>query len=269
MGWELEVELEFGWFRLSLPQPCQARSLLWNADGGDHWNSPPLNLNHNNNHFNSDKPHHTHLHSRHQIHNMPTSDPPPRVWCLRFKLNRTTVLLHIDALQTLASIRSELLDALRATHPDGIFKGTLRDGAPVSYPLPAHPEDIALAKQTDPHDPNAGGEAIGDDLEEGLIFDEDVKGKGKGKAKAAPSRKSVSSAKDVNDCPQGQGLKDGSVVAFRFRLPEEKARRQRLIDGELDVDEIARDGMGDDADWDVVMPTMEETYEDEDAAVMG
>jgi hypothetical protein len=96
------------------------------------------------------------------------------------------------------------------------------------------------------------------------------KGKGKGRASAAPSRKSASSAKDVNDCPQGAGLKDGSIVAFRFRLAEEKARRQRLIDGELDVDEIARDGMGDDADWDVVMPTMEETYDDdEDAAEMG
>jgi hypothetical protein len=202
---------------------------------------------------------------------MPDSNPPPRVWCLRFKLNRTTVVLHIDALQTLASIRSELLEALRATHPDAIFKGTLRDGTPVSYPLPANPEDIALAKQADPHDPNAGWEAIGDDAGEGLIFDEDVKGKGKGKgrASAAPSRKSASSAKDVNDCPQGAGLKDGSIVAFRFRLAEEKARRQRLIDGELDVDEIARDGMGDDADWDVVMPTMEETYDDEDAAEMG
>jgi len=197
---------------------------------------------------------------------MPNSDPPPRTWCLRFKLNRTTVVLHIDALQTLASVRSELLSALQATHPDNVFKGTTREGTPVSYPLPATPEDIALAKQTDPNDPNGGWEAIGDDLEEGLIFDEDVSGKGKGKASAKPAARKSGGSASVNDCPQGAGLKDGSVVAFRFRLPEEKARRQRLIEGSLDVDEIARDGMGDDADWDVVMPSMEETYGEEDAA---
>jgi hypothetical protein len=263
---ELELELDVSAFAPSLKlagMPTTAAAII----GALHH----PNLNHNNNHITSDKTHHTPSLSPQNIHTMPDSNPPPRVWCLRFKLNRTTVVLHIDALQTLASIRSELLEALRATHPDGIFKGTLRDGTPVSYPLPANPEDIALAKQADPHDPNAGWEAIGDDAEEGLIFDEDVKGKGKGKgrASAAPSRKSASSAKDVNDCPQGAGLKDGSIVAFRFRLAEEKARRQRLIDGELDVDEIARDGMGDDADWDVVMPTMEETYDDEDAAEMG
>jgi hypothetical protein len=205
---------------------------------------------------------------------MPDSSPSPRAWCLRFKLNRTTVVLHIDALQTLASIRSELLSALQATHPDNLFKGTTRENTPIAYPLPATPEDIALAKLADPNDPNGGWEAIGDDLEDGLIFDEDV-GSGKGKGKAAASRPAArksggstatASSKGVNDCAQGVGLKDGSVVAFRFRLPEEKARRQRLIEGSLDVDEIARDGMGDDADWDVVMPSMEETYGEEDAA---
>ena len=213
----------------------------------------------------------TTLTTPHQNKTMPDSSPPPRSWCLRFKLNRTTILLHIDALQTLASVRAELLGALQATHPDNIFKGTTRENTPIAYPLPASAEDIALAKPTDPYDPNSGWEAIGDDLEDGLIFDEDVvsTGKGKGKASAASSstRGASSSRKsDVNDCPQGAGLKDGSVVAFRFRLPEEKARRQRLIEGSLDVDEIARDGMGDDADWDVVVPSMEETYGEEDAA---
>jgi len=203
---------------------------------------------------------------------MPDSNPPPRAWCLRFKLNRTTVVLHIDALQTLASVRSELLSALQATHPDGIFRGTLHDGTPVEYPLPASAEDIAVAKQADINDPNAGWEAIGDDLEEGLIFDEDVSGKGKGKAStvaARPTKKNAAASKGVNDNPQGAGLRDGGVVAFRFRLPEEKARRQRLIEGNLDVDEIAKEGMGDDTAWDVIMPTLEETYGEEDAAEMG
>lgn len=217
----------------------------------------------------------THL-SQHlpQQNAMPDSNPPPRAWCLRFKLNRTTIVLHIDALQTLASVRAELLSALQATHPDGIFRGKSREGATVEYPLPASAEDIALAKRADINDPNAGWESIGDDLEEGLIFDEDVSGKGKGKAGASggtsrSAGKNSASSKGVNDCPQGAGLRDGAVVAFRFRLPEEKARRQRLIEGSLDVDEIAKDGMGDDTAWDVIMPTMEETYGDEDAAEMG
>lgn len=197
---------------------------------------------------------------------MPNANPPPRTWCLRFKLNRSTVLLHIDAQQTLASVRSELLAALQATNPDGIFKGTLRDGMPVQYPLPQTAEDIALAKPVDINDLNAGWESIGD--EDGLVFDEEGSGKGKGKASSGAA-KAASASKGVNDCPQGAGLRDGGVVAFRFRLAEEKARRQRLLDGSLDVDEIAKDGMGDDEKWDVVVPTMEETYSEEDAAEMG
>lgn len=203
---------------------------------------------------------------------MPTANPPPRTWCLRFKLNRTTILLHVDAQQPFASVRAELLAALRATNPSGVLTGLLRDGTPIDYPLPETPEDIALAKPKDINDLNAGWETIGDS-NEGLFFDEEFgsgsagKGRGKGKEVAAggSAAKRASSAKNVNDCPQGAGLRDGGAVAVRFRLADEKARRQRLIDGELDVDEIARDGMGiDDLPWDVVVPTMEETYGDEE-----
>jgi hypothetical protein len=196
---------------------------------------------------------------------MPNANPPARVWCLRFKLNRATILLHVDAQQTFGSIRAELLAALQATNPSGIFKGTLRDGTPVEYPLPATSEDIALAKPNDINDLNAGWETIGD-FNEGLFFDEEFgsKGRGKGKQVAAVAAKHAS-ARSVNDCPQGAGLRDGGAVAIRFRLADEKARRQRLMDGDLDVDEIAKDGMGiDDSPWDVIVPTMEETYGDED-----
>jgi len=196
---------------------------------------------------------------------MPNANPPPRTWCLRFKLNRSTILLHVDAQQTFASIRAELLAALQATNPDGIFKGSLRDGTPVQYPLPATPDDIALAKPRDINDLNAGWETIGD-FNEGLYFDEDFgsKARGKGKETAAVAAKQTS-ATSVNDCPQGAGLRDGGAVAIRFRLADEKARRQRLNDGDLDVDEIAKDGMGiDDLPWDVIVPTMEETYGDEE-----
>jgi hypothetical protein len=160
---------------------------------------------------------------------MPTANPPARVWCLRFKLNRATILLHVDAQQTFGSIRAELLAALQATHPSGIFKGTLRDGTPVEYPLPTTSEDIALAKPNDINDLNAGWETIGD-FNEGLFFDEEFgsKGRGKGKQTAAVAAKHAS-ARSVNDCPQGAGLRDGGAVAVRFRLADEKARRQRLM----------------------------------------
>jgi hypothetical protein len=155
---------------------------------------------------------------------MPNANPPPRTWCLRFKLNRSTIVLHVDAQQTFASVRAELLTALQATHPSGIFKGTLRDGTPVEYPLPANPEDIALAKLIDINDLNAGWETIGDS-NEGLYFDEDFssKGRGKGKEVAAVAAKQAS-AKSVNDCPQGAGLRDGGVVAMRFRLARKGGR---------------------------------------------
>jgi hypothetical protein len=190
---------------------------------------------------------------------MPTANPPPRVWCLRFKLNRTTTLLHVDAQQTFSSIRSELLSALRATHPSGTLSGTLSNGTPITYTLPSTPDDIALAKPKDPNDLSAGWETIGDF--DGLFFDEEVgKGKGKGRESLAAKRNV-----NVNDCPQGAGLRDGGVVGVRFRGEEEKVRRQRLMDGELDVDEIAREGMGiEEGEWDVVVPTMEETYGEEE-----
>ena len=201
---------------------------------------------------------------------MPNANPPPRTWCLRFKLNRTTILLHVDAQQPFASIRAELLAALRATNPSGVLKGTLRDGTPVEYPLPESAEDIALAKPKDINDLNAGWETIGD-ANEDLLFDDELgfvsaKGRGKGKeAAGGAAKQKQSAAKSVNDCPQGAGLRDGGAVAVRFRWADEKARRQRLIDGDLDVDEIAKEGMGiDDAPWDVVVPTMEETYGDEE-----
>jgi len=201
---------------------------------------------------------------------MPNANPPPRTWCLRFKLNRTTILLHVDAQQPFASIRAELLAALRATNPSGVLKGTLRDGTPVEYPLPESAEDIALAKPKDINDLNAGWETIGD-ANEDLLFDDELgfvsaKGRGKGKeAAGGAAKQKQSAAKSVNDCPQGAGLRDGGAVAVRFRRADEKARRQRLIDGDLDVDEIAKEGMGiDDAPWDVVVPTMEETYGDEE-----
>ncbi|KAM0720271.1 hypothetical protein Q7P37_004407 [Cladosporium fusiforme] len=188
---------------------------------------------------------------------MPNANPPARVWCLRFKLNRSTVMLHVDALQTLSSVRAELLLALQATNPDGVFKGTLRDGTPISHPLPSNAEDIALAKPIDINDLNAGWEPIGDDIGD-LNFDDDIGGKGKGKAKAAKA-----APKGVNDCPQGAGLRDGGVVAFKFRSEEEKARKQREVEGSLDVDEIAKEDV---VVWDVIVPTMEETYGDDDAA---
>lgn len=196
---------------------------------------------------------------------MPNANPPARVWCLRFKLNRSTILLHIDAQQNLSSVRSELLIALQSTNPDSILKGTLRDGTPVTYPLPSNADEIVLAKPKDINDLSAGWEPIGDDLDDLDFADTDVTGKSKGKAKA----KSVSSKGGVNDCPQGAGLRDGGVVAFRFRKPGEQAMRQRLVDGSLDVDEIAKDGVDGGIVWDVVVPTMEETYGEEDAAATG
>jgi hypothetical protein len=204
--------------------------------------------------------HHTSTTTNHQKHANRKPAPPRLVPALQTQPHH-----HPPPRRRPTTLR--LLSALRATNPSGVLSATLRDGTPIEYPLPENPEDIALAKPKDINDLNAGWETIGDS-NEGLFFDEEFgsgKGRGKGKEVVGAGAKQASAAKNVNDCPQGAGLRDGGAVAVRFRLKDEKVRRQRLIDGELDVDEIAREGMGiDDLPWDVVVPTMEETYGDEE-----
>ncbi|KAF2144031.1 uncharacterized protein K452DRAFT_285238 [Aplosporella prunicola CBS 121167] len=129
---------------------------------------------------------------------MPLTTPSPQTWTLRCKHNKTTIVLHVDALQTLSSIKPELLQALRDTQPDGSLNG---------HALPEDAAEIQLAKMLDPHDETRGWVRV-DNAETKV-----------GKKKDGPSLKDV-------------GLKDNGVLAFRWG--EEAANAPDQI---LDEDE--------------------------------
>ncbi|EMC99434.1 hypothetical protein BAUCODRAFT_336769 [Baudoinia panamericana UAMH 10762] len=187
----------------------------------------------------------------------PAVVPTASTWVLRFKHNRTTLFLHCDPLQKLSSIRAELLKAIQQTSPDGKLNG---------HAIPDHASDILLARPVDINDLTLGWEAIDTGhSEDGMLEDK----KGKGKATASAGRGKLS--KDAGtDCPQGVGLKDGGVVAFRFRLDADASNLN--MDEGIDIEEdeklvsgmLAGESMAE--KWDVVVPTMEETYGDDEMA---
>jgi len=182
--------------------------------------------------------------------------PNPRTWTLRFKLHRTTILLHSDPQQRLSLLRAELLTALQTTHPHGFVEG--KSGS--TYNIPESYEDIILAKLRDQNDVHSGWERLIKPNDFGFE-DEAVSAKGKGKAGAAKS----AGKGGVSECPQGVGLRDGAVVAFRFMTEAERQERSAGDEADEDVDEIAKAGIDEPAEvWDVEMPTIESTYGEED-----
>ena len=176
---------------------------------------------------------------------MSTVQPNPRTWTLRFKHHRTTVLIHVDPLQKWATIRSDLLRALEQTHPSGQIN---------DHKIPKNTNDILLARPADINDLSRGWVSLDTDH-----FPDDVTGKGKAKVTAKKPEKGSSSS--TRDCPSAVGLKDGSVVAFKFRSESDDT-------GNIDVDDEDKlDGdtlVGDiDAEqWDVIIPSLEETYDE-------
>ncbi|KAK5130565.1 hypothetical protein LTR08_001945 [Meristemomyces frigidus] len=169
-------------------------------------------------------------------------------WTLRCKHHRTTLLLHVDPLQPLSSVRAELLKALQQTHPSGTLNGAV---------IPDHEADILLARQLTHDDLSLSWEALDQDNELGNADEQSAKGKGKVGGRAAKSNK-------LTDCPQGAGLRDGGVVAFKFRsraarvMEDSDGEEQESLDGETLVGAPVAER------WDVVVPTMEETYRDEE-----
>ncbi|KAK4921001.1 hypothetical protein LTR49_011545 [Elasticomyces elasticus] len=168
----------------------------------------------------------------------PTIRPKPTTWILRFKHHRTTVLLHVDPLQSLAVIRAELLKAVTQTNPSGRLNGRT---------IPQDANEVLLARPSDSQDLSLGWESLEVHEVEGAARED---GKGKGKAVAV-------------------GLQDGGVVAFKFRSELTAAARDEdegievdEDDGGLDGETLVGEGAGAPEKWDVVVPTMEETYGD-------
>lgn len=170
---------------------------------------------------------------------MPLDRPKPDTWTLRFKNNKTTVVLYADKAQNFASLKTELLHALNATNPDGLLHGNH---------IPTSVDAILLGKPIDHNNIEAGWESIDPDAsaDADLINEDEAAGKGKGKAKA----KSAS----YKDCPLGSGLRDGGIVAFKFRGAEGAKAEAEDIDEGVGLDEDVKNG------FDVILPTFEDVY---------
>ncbi|KAI5359657.1 hypothetical protein Slin15195_G072870 [Septoria linicola] len=159
--------------------------------------------------------------------------PSARTWTLRFKNHTSTVLLEVDPLQRLGAVREELLHALIEATPGGKLNG---------HDVPKNADYIKLGIANDRNELSKGYSSIEVELE-------DVNESGKGKGKAAVG-KTKSGFAALKDCPQGIGLKNGDVVAFKF------------IDADHDIH-------GEDSEefveeWDVVVPTIEDSYREDD-----
>lgn len=127
-------------------------------------------------------------------------------------------MLLVDPTQTFTSIKQELLEAIRATGRKDIN----------GHILPMDPEDVLLGVPIDKNKPERGWV--------NLRIPE-VKDEGDGKKSKGVQKDSV-----FNSSPSGAGLKDGAMIAFKFKSGEhEKAGDEE-------------DGMSD-YEWDVILPT--------------
>jgi len=141
---------------------------------------------------------------------MTSTAPSPQTWTLRLKHGKTTILLHADPLQTFTSLKETLHTALQETtltNPD--------TGAAI--PLPPSPTAYQLGVPVNPAEPNRGFQLgvweISEDDDDNA---DGAKGKGKGKANGG-SRKVEVGPGSVKNCPKGAGLRDGAVLAVRWR----------------------------------------------------
>ncbi|GAB7347383.1 hypothetical protein MBLNU459_g4312t1 [Dothideomycetes sp. NU459] len=174
---------------------------------------------------------------------MPTNDPKPVTWTLRFKNHKTTVVLYAEKTQNFASLKTELLNALRATNPDGMLHDTA---------IPTSADDVLLARPIDHNNLDLGWESIEPDAlttDADLFGDDEAAAKGKGKAKAKSG--------GYKDCPLGSGLRDGGAVAFKFRGVE---GAKGANDGDIDEGLGLDDDDANKAEWDVILPTYEDVY---------
>ncbi|CAK1356996.1 hypothetical protein CB0940_11837 [Cercospora beticola] len=156
--------------------------------------------------------------------------PSARTWTLRFKNHTSTILLEVDPLQSLSDVRAELLHALVETSPGGKLNG---------QEIPQNAKHIKLGIANDRNDLSKGYSSVVGELEEASDT-----GKGKGKAPVGSAK-----ADSLKDCPQGVGMKNGDVVAFKF-----------VGNGGI-ADESTEDII---EEWDVIVPTIEDTYKEDD-----
>ncbi|KAK6439788.1 hypothetical protein LTR95_003996 [Oleoguttula sp. CCFEE 5521] len=160
---------------------------------------------------------------------------------LRLKLHKTTLLIHTQPTSKLSTLPTRLLATLHESIPSGKLG---------SYTIPKDAEDVVLAIPRDPNDASLGWEEIGNATRSV---------KGSGKAKAQKSSKELTSG--VGQTVVDAGIRDGMMLAFRFRTAAEKQAADVEDDEDVDVDAIAAKGANGEpaeAKWDVILPDLED-----------
>ena len=185
------------------------------------------------------------------------TEPSPLTWTLRFKSHKTTVLLHVNPLQTFSSIKSQLYTALQDT--------SLRDYATgATVPLPSSPDDIRLGRPINVNDPHAGF-VLGEWEVPSEDSGDDIKGKGKASAKGKGKARKSSSGEDgdlasdtnIKQCPKGAGLRDGAVLAFRWPGINTDEGDWVDVGGDVDMEQGERKKVD---MWGVKIATFEDAY---------
>ncbi|KAK3063164.1 hypothetical protein LTS18_002549 [Coniosporium uncinatum] len=164
-----------------------------------------------------------------QTRTMPIQ-PNSSTWTVRLKHHKTTIVLHIDPLQTLASLKEDLLLALQQTCTHQTLRGKQ---------LPSAAGAFAIAKPRDPLDVARGWERL--------------------PAGKKADRESVKAA----------GLRDNAVLAFRWDEKGKKAVMGGEEEGDGD-EGLGLDGDGREGEeWDVVLPSFEDQYGVENEGDLG
>lgn len=194
---------------------------------------------------------------------MPPLEPAPLHYTLRLKLHKTTILLVADPLAPLEHIKTELLRALTAR-----YHSTNNTISTASGParIPTTEADILLAKPVDGLNPNKGwrrlktASDVAGDRSNGsraVIDSNDEEDESHGntnpnfKTPNGKRTKDITPKSNLPTSPREAGLKDGSVLAFKFR-------GHAVQRGTGDEDEGLGMEMDEDEEWDVVLPSYED-----------
>jgi ribosomal protein L12E/L44/L45/RPP1/RPP2 len=171
------------------------------------------------------------------LHQPIDNEGSPTNWTLRFKHGRLTILLFTEALTPLSTLKTELLDALRERYPSGLpnpaHGAKIQLGLDEYIPIPDDIKDVALAVPVDNHDISKGWKAL-----------DGTSGKDAIGLKASP--KSV-------------GVKDGGVLAFRFRGEDEGGEDEEEEEGGEEEEE-EEEGDAEKQEFLVEWPSYDETY---------
>ena len=167
----------------------------------------------------------------------PSTLPSQSHLTILFKHHKSTTVLSVSPTQPLPSIKSLLLAVLTS-------RGITSLSATA---LPSDREDIEFGILADKRDPSKGWVRLSN---------VEVNGDVKGKKKTTSGKSKISAG---GNTPEGLGLVDGSLVAFRIRKPSKGKGKARESDDE-DEDDVIDVDMEDDPGWDVILPS----FEDED-----